>query len=254
MTYPKTGGGELAFPQDNADAVLNGSIRRLDALSARAIIVDRDLTAPPGSCADGDNYLVATGGTGAWASQDGKLATAVGTNASNGWTFQTVAVDRYRIGVQDENVEIEYQASAWVNLIDPAALTIPTEASAAEIRTGTETGKFLSPDKIYDASVAADLTSGATITPNGSDGYNFTLTLATNATLANPTNFKEGQSGLIKITQDGTGSRTLAYGSNWKFPGGPPVLSTAAGGIDLLAYHVWASGEILATLSKDYST
>lgn len=246
MTFPKTGGSEWAASQVSPWATVNSAMRRTDALASRAIIVDRDLSAAPGACADGANYLVAAtpGGGDAWVGQTGKLATAVGTNAVNGWLFQTVAVDRYRLGVQDENVELEYQDGAWVSL----------EVSVAEIHTGTVAGKYISPDKMFDAAVAAALTSGATITPDGDDGWNFTLTLAHNATLANPTDFKEGQSGLIKITQDGTGSRTLAYGTNWKFPSGAPVLSTAAGAIDLLAYHVWASGIITATLSKAYSS
>ncbi len=128
------------------------------------------------------------------------------------------------------------------------------EASAVEIWAGSATDKYLSPDKLFDASAGIALTSSATITPDGANGFNFTLTLAHNATLANPSNFKEGQSGLIKITQDGTGSRTMAYGTNWKFPGGAPVLSTAAATIDLLAYFVWSGGIITASLSKAYSS
>jgi hypothetical protein len=79
------------------------------------------------------------------------------------------------------------------------------------------------------------------------------LTLAHNATLANPSNFKVGQSGIIEITQDGTGSRTMAYGSNWKFPGGSPTLSTTAGAIDCISYVVTASGRILCNLAKAFS-
>lgn len=61
------------------------------------------------------------------------------------------------------------------------------------------------------------LTSGTTITQDLADGNNWDLTLGHNATLANPTN----QSSYVKLTgsidcvQDGTGGRTLAFGSNW---------------------------------------
>lgn len=112
----------------------------------------------------------------------------------------------------------------------------------------------MSPSKSLAAGVPAALTSSANITPDGANGFNFTLTLAENATLENPSNFGVGRSGVIMITQDGSGSRTLAYGSNWRFPGGAPVLSTAAGSIDLLSYWVAQSGVILATLTKAYST
>ena len=57
------------------------------------------------------------------------------------------------------------------------------------------------------------LTDGATITPDLAASNNFSVTLAGNRTLANPTNIVAGQSGSVFITQDGTGSRTLAFGS-----------------------------------------
>ncbi len=163
MTYPKTGGVELAFPQDNADAVLNGSIRRLDALASSAIIVDRDLTAPPGSCADGANYLVAASGTGAWASRDGNLATAVGTNAANGWTFQTVAVEGFILAVQDENIDIRYNGSSWItvstggNPTETILIAVGDETTA--ITTGTAKVTFRMPYAFTVTAVRASLTT-----------------------------------------------------------------------------------------------
>ena len=96
------------------------------------------------------------------------------------------------------------------------------------------------------------LTDGATITPDFAAGNNFSVTLAGNRTLANPTNLTAGQSGTIVITQDGTGSRTLAYGSNWKFPGGTaPTLTTTAAAVDVIAYYVESASRITARLISD---
>lgn len=93
------------------------------------------------------------------------------------------------------------------------------------------------------------LTSASTITPNLADSNNFSVTLDTNATLANPTNIVAGQSGVIAITQDATGSRTLAYGSYWKFAGATaPTLTTTASAVDVLAYYVESSTRITASL------
>jgi hypothetical protein len=93
------------------------------------------------------------------------------------------------------------------------------------------------------------LTSGATVNTNLADSNNFSLTLATNATLANPTNIVAGQSGAIVITQDATGSRTLAYGSNWKFAGATaPTLTTTADAVDVLVYYVESSTRITSAL------
>jgi hypothetical protein len=95
----------------------------------------------------------------------------------------------------------------------------------------------------------ATLVDGATITPDFSTANNFTVTLGGNRTLANPTNTEDGQSGVIYIVQDGTGGRTLAYGSNWDFPnGGVPTLSTAANAVDVLVYSVRSSTSIAAQL------
>lgn len=98
------------------------------------------------------------------------------------------------------------------------------------------------------------LTDGATITPDFADSNNFSVTLGGNRTLANPTNLVAGQSGSIFITQDGTGSRTLAYGSYWDFAGGTaPVLSTAASSVDRLDYIVRTTTSIHAVLTKALS-
>jgi hypothetical protein len=96
------------------------------------------------------------------------------------------------------------------------------------------------------------LTDGATITPNFNSANNFSVTLAGNRTLANPTNITAGQSGVIVITQDATGSRTLAYGSYFKFPSGTaPTLTTTASAVDVLAYYVESTTRITARLIND---
>lgn len=88
----------------------NQMVRLFEAL-VRATIVDRDLSAPPGSCADGAAYLVKAAGTGAWSGHNGELAVAVGEDAANGWLFATVAVDGARLWVADEAAQIQYSAT-----------------------------------------------------------------------------------------------------------------------------------------------
>ena len=48
----------------------------------------------------------------------------------------------------------------------------------------------------------------STITLDFRTGNNFSTTLTGNVTIANPSNISAGQSGVLIITQDGTGSRT----------------------------------------------
>lgn len=98
------------------------------------------------------------------------------------------------------------------------------------------------------------LTDGATITPDFSSSCNFTVTLGGNRTLANPTNLVAGQSGSIFVVQDGTGSRTLAYGSSWDFAGGTaPTLTTNANAVDRIDYVVRTSTSIHAVFTGNYS-
>lgn len=98
------------------------------------------------------------------------------------------------------------------------------------------------------------LTDAATIAVDFADSNNFTVTLGDNRTLGNPTNQVAGQSGSLFVVQDGTGSRTLAYSSDWEFAGGTaPTLSTAASAVDRIDYIVRASGNIHAVFTAAYS-
>ena len=91
----------------------------------------------------------------------------------------------------------------------------------------------------------ATLTDGATITPNFGANQNFTVTLAGNRTLANPTNKVVGQTGSIFVVQDGTGSRTLSYGTDYEFAGGTaPTLTTTASAVDRIDYIIRSSTSI----------
>ena len=56
------------------------------------------------------------------------------------------------------------------------------------------------------------------------------------------------------MVQDGTGSRTLSYGTNWEFPGASaPTLSTSAAAVDRLDYIVRTSTAVQSIVSKEYS-
>ena len=98
------------------------------------------------------------------------------------------------------------------------------------------------------------LTSATTITPNFADSNNFTVTLGHNATIANPTNLTAGQSGSIFLVQDGTGSRTAAWGSYWDFAGGTaPTLTTTASAVDRVDYIVRSATSIHAVATLNLS-
>lgn len=100
----------------------------------------------------------------------------------------------------------------------------------------------------------ATLTDGATITPDFGANQNFTVTLGGNRTLANPSNMVVGQVGSFFIVQDGTGSRTLSYGSSYDFGSGTaPTLTTTASAVDRIDYIVRTSTSIHCVFSGNYS-
>ena len=124
------------------------------------------------------------------------------------------------------------------------------ETTTAQFLANTA-DKVLSTDQVWAGGATVALTDAATIALDMSTFINGTVTLGGNRTLGNPTNPKVGQSGWIAITQDGTGSRTLAYGTNWEFAAGTaPVLSTAAGTKDVLFYTVLSATSIFGNLVK----
>ena len=91
------------------------------------------------------------------------------------------------------------------------------------------------------------LTSSASITIDMANSNNFSVTLAHNTTFANPSNDTAGQSGSIFITQDGTGSRTASWGTDWEFAGGTaPTLTTTAAASDRIDYVIRSGTSIQA--------
>jgi len=86
-------------------------------------------------------------------------------------------------------------------------------------------------------------------------GTHFVVTLGGNRTFVNSgmqASDSTGSSGSIFIVQDGTGSRTAAFQSTYKFPAGvAPTLSTAANAVDRLDYVVRSTNEVHCVVTLD---
>lgn len=134
-----------------------------------------------------------------------------------------------------------------------------SKVAVAGNASGTGTVTLAAPNTNSDYTLVlpggiSALTDAATITPNFADNATFSVTLGGNRTIANPSNPVEGQSGSIFIAQDGTGSRTLAWGSYWQFPGGiAPTLSTTAGAVDRVDFIVRSTTAVHTVFTGDYS-
>jgi hypothetical protein len=127
----------------------------------------------------------------------------------------------------------------------------PTADQTVSLPNATTTLAGLSVVQTFTSAqrgVVTALTSATTVTPDFSVSNNFSLTLGHTVTIANPTNLTAGQSGAIVITQGSGTAYTVAYGSNWKFSGGTPTMSTGLSSVSTLVYYVESSSRITAQL------
>jgi len=191
--------------------------------------------------------------TGDVTSVAGALATTIAADAVTNSKLANVATSTIKGRATASTGDPEDLTASQVRTIlgmgDAYALN---KASASNILTGT--ASVMSPDVLETALAYSAVTSATTINTDLSTARRYTLTQAHNITLANPSNMRAGQDVFIVFTQDGTGSRLLsAVGSAWKFPGGIPTFSTAAGAVDAIGGLVQANGTIRANFFKAYS-
>jgi len=139
----------LALPylegaQAQKHVTVNESLRKLDALVLLAV-EDKDLTAPPGSPADGARYIPKATASGLWSGKEKYIAHYV----DGAWEFYAPR-EGFAAYVRDEDLIYLYNGSAWVTLdaaLGPALITGRTEDTAPD-----PTGDY---GLSYDASASA---------------------------------------------------------------------------------------------------
>lgn len=108
----------------------NEALSLLDGL-VQLTVLDRDLTAPPGTPADGDRYIVGSGATGDWAGWD--LNVALWTDGT--WLRPPPRAG-WRAWVEDEGLLLVYGGVSWIgttpaSLQNMSLLGLGTTADAA---------------------------------------------------------------------------------------------------------------------------
>jgi len=88
----------------------------------QAGVVDKDLATPPGSPTNEALYIVATGGTGAWASKDGQLAYWL--TSTNAWQF-IVPREGMFVHLNDEDVFYKYTGTVWEEFTSGGGVSLP---------------------------------------------------------------------------------------------------------------------------------
>ena len=166
------------------------------------------------------------------------------TNASVAFPTNTVIVV-WQYGAA--TCTITGDTGVTVNDVSAGSVDIGNQYSAAVLtKTGTDTWIIASSTNVTGTVRTytkqqnfgtTTLVDGANISWDLDDNQVSKVTLAGNRTLDNPTNMVDGGTYILRVNQDATGSRTLAYGSAYKWPlNVTPVLSTGANDTDFISF------------------
>ncbi|MCK0195748.1 DUF2793 domain-containing protein [Ancylobacter sp. 6x-1] len=137
----------------------NEALRLLDGL-VQLSVLDRDLTAPPGSPADGDRCIVASGATGAWTGWD--LNVALWTDGT--W-LRLPPRTGWRAWVEDEGLLLVYDGSVWI-------VTTPVELQNMVLLGLGTTADAANP---FSAKLNAALWTGRTVAEGGTGDLFYTM-------------------------------------------------------------------------------
>lgn len=88
-------------------ADMDANIKRIGAVVGLSVI-DRDLTTPPASPAEGDRYIVPSAATGAWAGKTNQIAVRI----NGAWEYHAPRVG-WLCYIEDEEVLAVYKTTGW---------------------------------------------------------------------------------------------------------------------------------------------
>lgn len=172
------------------------------------------------------------------------------TGSGTGSFAATVAADAVT------NAKLANMATSTIKGRVTAATGDPEDLTATQVRIIIDSPQLSAAQNFTAAQgvTPVALTDAANIATNAALGNIFTVTLGGNRTLDNPTNVVAGRTYAWVLTQDATGSRTLAYGTAFDFPGGTaPVLTTTASAVDLITGMAISTSRILCVVNKAFS-
>ena len=159
-------------------------------------------------------------------------STATEINILDGVTASTAEINKLD-GVTATTAEINY--------LD---ITTLGASEASKVLTANASGIVTFNKAITEETVA--LTSGTGVTLDISQGSVFTITLAHNIgtfTWSNPASGTDVSAFVLKVTQDGTGNRTISFPAAVDWAGGTaPELSTGANDVDVFVFFTVNAG------------
>ncbi len=197
-------------------------------------VSDKDLTAPPGSPARGNRYLVPIGATGAWAGQDNDIAWYDGVS----WQFDSPS-EGWRTHIKDEDADYNFNGTTWsiISITD-----VLVKASAGDATAGYLDAKV--------DNTTVEVASNAIQVKNlGIDTAQLADAAVTNAKIANDAVEDENINANVAgngLGQDGNGALEVNVdGSTIEIA--TDTLQVKAGGItdtELSATYIKADGSV----------
>ena len=193
----------------------------------------------------GANTAVGTGANAFTSATIAGANTAIGTGA-NSYLLSVIAGANAAVGTGANTVSIAAFTKANSSLPNTSGATFSGNLNITGnvgIGITSITTKF----SVFGSSNSGitTLTDNTSIVIDMTSNNNFAITLGGSNTFINPTVMNPGQSGIIWITQDGSGGRTPSWGSYWKFPSNTaPTLTTTGNAVDAIVYVVRNSTSI----------
>lgn len=252
---PDTGIGR---PGPNELGLATGGVYRLTFDSAGNAAFTGPVTIPAGSSVSG--YLDTATAASTYLTQANATSTYL-TQANAASTYQTQSG-------MSSYLTTTAAGTTYAPLASPTFTGTVTIPAGASISGYLPTSAIGSTVQAYNANTAVTnaaqnftaaqrgsyvtLTDAATVAIDLSLSNHYQIVLGGNRVIGAPTNVVAGQSGVIRLVQDATGSRTASWNSAFKFPGGTaPTLTTTANSVDLVGYHVESATRIAARFIGD---
>ncbi|WP_347268123.1 DUF2793 domain-containing protein [Paracoccus sp. (in: a-proteobacteria)] len=140
----------LMAAQAQKHVTMNEALRLLDGIVQLAVL-DRNLTTPPTSPAEGDRYIPASGATGAWTGWAGSIAYWI-----DGAWMRILPAPGWMAWIEDEAQMLVRTGSSWLPVIDAMGFIAQAAAVAvAREAHGASTGMAVREETIAGLSGAS---------------------------------------------------------------------------------------------------